>query len=101
MRPATVWAASAPMPSVAAPVRKRRRLVWYCSKTRCGVMSEERIVDSRLTDLRRSIAVFPSDGRTSVPNDMTPKAATGYSTPWEWQRIRDLARDLKRLGVRD
>ena len=34
-------------------------LAVYCSKTCCGVMSEERMVDSRLPDLRRSIACVP------------------------------------------
>src|ERR1700679_2196808 len=58
MREGMVRAARAAAPRVAAPVRKRRRVGWGCSKTLWGVISEERMEASRLGDLRRSIVRF-------------------------------------------
>lgn len=59
------------------------------------------MVDSRLSDLRKSMcSSLPIAGLPS-PNDMTPNAATGYSTAGKRRRMGDLARDLRRLGVRD
>ena len=83
MRPGMVRAARAAAPKVAAPVRKRRRLWLCCSKTCCWVISEERMVDSRLADLRRSIAGVPFRGQDGCPKDRTPDPATSYSTPTE------------------